>query len=65
MARRPVSRSEIDALRKFCEGRAPSSIDREMHKPEGWTRNAVTAWWLADKAVRGGMSLKVYAKRTV
>jgi len=44
----------VEILRMFCDGMAPSAIDECMRLPCGTARNTVSTYWLDDKLSRGG-----------
>ena len=44
----------VEILRLFCDGMAPSAIDECMRLPCGTSRNVVSSWWLDENLTRAG-----------
>lgn len=46
--------SNMMLVREFCNGLAPSEVDKKLGCEKGRTRRAIVRWWAEDKEFHNG-----------
>jgi len=52
-----------NVLLAFCDGLAPSQIDKLMGMVDGTAHDMVTRWWYEDKVYRNGRYEEITGKK--